>query len=69
MHLIIDGEIVIWTGGYSCPGEEVAVLVCLSTSGHHGSVAYQWYRNDHVLDFESHPVFIIHQLVGGSNAK
>ena len=46
----------MWTGGYSCPGEKVALLACVPKAGYHSICQYQWLRDDYSLDDECHPI-------------
>lgn len=46
----------MWTGGFSCPGENVALLACVAKAGYHSNCQYQWFRNNCSLDDECHPI-------------
>ena len=46
----------MWTGGFSCPGESVALLCCLATNGYHSCSSYTWSLNDEILEDETHAI-------------
>ena len=46
----------MWTGGFSCPGESVALLCCLATGGYHSCSSYMWSLNDEILEEETHAI-------------
>lgn len=39
----------VWKGGFSCPGDRVAVMAWVALSGYHSISTYQWYRESEVL--------------------
>ena len=49
----------MWTGGYACPGEKVALLCCLATGGYHSCSSYQWSLNDNLLPDECHAITFV----------
>lgn len=52
----VDSQFAVWTGGYCCPGETVAVLVCVIRSGHHIMSTYQWHKDREPIIGEDAPV-------------
>ena len=36
----------IWTGCYTCPSDDLAVLCCVATNGYHSQVSYSWCHNE-----------------------
>ena len=54
--IIIGAPFGVWTGGYSCPGERVALLACVATGGYHSTSSYQWFSEEKKLDDEIYPI-------------
>lgn len=56
LAFLIGSDLGVWTGGFSCPGESVALLCCVATGGFHSCSQYQWFFNDEILDEECHAI-------------
>ena len=54
--ILIGTPLGVWTGGYACPGEKVALLACVATGGFHSVAKYAWKRDDHVIAGEDYPI-------------
>lgn len=55
----VDDVFDVWTGGYSCPGERVAMMACISKAGYHSVSVYQWYKDENILQHETYPVVYV----------
>ena len=53
---ILGSSVDVWTGAFCCPGEKVAVMVCLVLRGYHSVAKYKWYCAGNVLPCETHPI-------------
>lgn len=54
--ILADSVLSVWTGGFCCPEEKVAILACVVTGGYHPVARYQWYKDDQSLSIEYHPI-------------
>ena len=61
MYIPVGAVFNVWTGGYCCPGEKVAVLACVSIGGYHSEAKYQWHRDGVMLDSECQPILYTSQ--------
>ena len=53
---ILGSVFDVWMGGYSCAGEQVALLACLAKNGYHSITTYQWYQNNEIKEKECYPI-------------
>ena len=58
-YYYIGNTFGVWTGGFACRGEKVALLCCLATRGHHSCCSYQWSCNDEILKDESYAIIFV----------
>lgn len=58
-HYTIGNVFDVWKGGFSCPGEKVAVLVCVALAGYLSISNCQWYERSEVLAKETHPIIYV----------
>ena len=56
---LIGSDLGVWTGGFACPGESVALLCCVATGGYHSCSQYQWFCNDEILREECHAIMYV----------
>ena len=77
VYLFADSVLSVWTGGYCCREEKVAILACVVEGGYHSLSQYQWYKDGRSLSDEHYPIMYANQcgtyrcdvLVQDSDAK